>query len=261
MHIIRTLSLSTMSLLLGGLTVVLPASAEDWNWSVVPYAWATDIGLDLFVNDDPVVGADISFSDLMEKRDAAMQLHFEGQRGRGGFFFDVTYLGVSSAQATGARPPLPGGTQIESELDSTLAEAGGFYRLSGDTQGLDLIFGARMLDLDITVDFALPPPLTGTQRLSGGDTLMDGFAGLRFSTSFAERWEFMARGDLGAGDSDLAWNASAYFGYAVGKEPQNLILFGYRHLQLEFEESSGGGQGVETDLTFSGPAIGFAFRF
>ncbi|MDH5322929.1 MAG: hypothetical protein OEW81_11010, partial [Gammaproteobacteria bacterium] len=110
-------------------------------------------------------------------------------------------------------------------------------------------------------DFALPPPLTGTQRLSGGDTLTDGFAGLRYSTSFAERWEFMARGDLGAGDSDLAWNASVYFGYAVGKEPQNLILFGYRHLQFELKESSAGGQRAETDLTFSGPALGFAFRF
>lgn len=198
------LKLTTVIMITGGLATALPASADDWSWSVVPYAWATDIGLDLFVNDDPVVDADVSFSDLMDKRDAAMQLHFEGRRGRGGFFFDLTYLGVSSAQATGARPPLPGGTQIESDLDTTLAEAGGFYRLSGDTHGLELIFGARVLDLDLTMDFALPPPLTGTQRLSGGDTFTDGFAGLRYSTSFAERWKFMARGDVGAGDSDLA---------------------------------------------------------
>jgi hypothetical protein len=261
MHIVKTFRLSTVTILIGSLAAALPAHAEGWAWSVVPYAWLTDIGLDLFVNDDPVIGADIGFSDLMDKKDAAMQLHFEGQRGRGGFFFDVTILDVSSARATGARPPLPGDTQIESDLDTTLAEAGGFYRLSGDTHGLDLIFGARMLDLDLTVDFALPPPLTGTQKLSGGDTFTDGFAGLRYPTSFANRWEFMARGDVGAGDSDLAWNASAYFGYTVGKEPQNLILFGYRHLQFELKDSTGGGQRIETDLTFSGPAIGFAFRF
>lgn len=259
MKIVRTFRLSAVSLLSGSL-LAIPAVAQEWQWSVVPYVWASDIGVDVFVGDDEVIGADIGFDDILDKTDFASQLHIEGQRGRGGFFFDVTFLNLGSTQTTGARPPLPGGTQIKSDLKTTLAEAGGFYRLSGDTHGLDLIFGARVIDLDLTLDFALPPPLTGTQELSGSDTFTDGFAGLRYSTPFAERWIFTARGDVGAGDSDLAWNASAYFGYAVGKQPQNLILFGYRHLELEFKESSGG-QSEEIDMSMSGPAIGFAFRF
>jgi hypothetical protein len=258
----KTPGITAVALLICGLaTVPSSANAAEWQWALVPYVWGTAIGADVYVNDDPIIGADIGFDDILDKTDFAAQLHFEGQRGKAGFFMDVTYLNLGSSQTTSARPPLPGGTQVGSDLRTTLFEAAGFYRLSGDTHGLDLLFGARVIDLDLTVDFALPPPLTGTRRIATSETLTDGFAGLRYSTPFAERWMFTGRADVGAGDSDLSWSASAYLGYAVGKQRRNLILFGYRHLALEFKGTTGGGQRVETDMTMSGPAAGFAFRF
>ena len=251
------------AVLLAGCTSIAssPTLANDWEWSLVPYVWASAIGADVYVNDDPVVGGDISFDDILDKTDFAAQMHFEGRRGKGGFFADATYLNLGSSQTTGARPPLPGGTQINSDIRTTLLELGGFYRPSGGSHGLDIIFGARIIDMDLTLDFALPSPLTGTRQVNASDTLTDGFAGLRYVTPFAERWMFTARGDIGAGDSDLAWNASMYLGYAVGKKRQNLLVAGYRYLSLEFKGTSDGGQNIETDMTMSGPAVGFAFRF
>ena len=95
------------------------------------------------------------------------------------------------------------------------------------------------------------------------DTMnIDGFLGLSESRSHESTCIAGSglRGDAGAGDSELAWNASALLGYHVGKQRQNIILFGYRHMEIEFKES-GSGLTVQTDLTMSGPIAGFAIRF
>ena len=261
MQIVKTFRPKTLILLAASLATPLPASADDWDWTLVPYVWGIQVSLDVFANDDPVIGADISFEDLMDKRDFAIQLHLAGQRDKTGVFMDITYLNIGDKQTTVANPPLPGDTQVKSDMRTTLFEAGGSYRLSGDTKGLDLLFGARVIDFYLTLDFALPPPLTGTRRLEGNKTITDGFVGLRYSATLADRWGFAARADVGAGGSKSAWNASAYLGYTVGRQQQNVLLMGYRHLALELEESAGNGRHLDTDLTFSGPAVGFAFRF
>jgi hypothetical protein len=240
-----------------------PAEADDWEWTLIPYAWASDIGVDLFVNDDPVVGADIGFDDILDNLDFAAQIHFEGRRDKGGFFLDLTYLDLGSSQTTGARPPLPGGTEIRSDLRTMLFEAAGFYRPSGSTHGLDILLGVRVLDMDLTADFTLPlpPPLNVTRQINPSDTFTDGFVGLRYTMPFAERWMLVGRGDVGAGDSELAWNSSLSLGYLVGKKRQNFVMVGYRHLDLEFKSTASGGQAVEIDMTMSGPGVGFGFRF
>ena len=46
------------------------------------------------------------------------------------------------------------------------------------------------------------------------------------------------------------------FRYAVGKQQQNGILFGYRYKEAEFDEND-----VEEEYTFQGPAVAFNFRF
>lgn len=139
-------------------------------------------------------------------------------------------------------------------------EIGGFFRPSGGTHGLDLLFGARIIDLDMVLDITLPGPLMLSTTVTSSNSFTDGFAGLRYQAPFAERWSFTLRGDAGAGDSELAWNTSALLGYHVGKQRQNIILFGYRHMEIELEDSSSGLL-VQTDLTMSGPIVGFAFRF
>jgi hypothetical protein len=249
------------ALLLSGLVAATtPAYAADWEWTLVPYLWGPEISMDVSVRDEPVIGADLPFNDLLEKLDFALLAHFEGRRGRAGFFLDLTYLDVGESQSTVARPPLPGGTRVNTDMSTVLFELGGFYRLSGDTAGLDLLLGARAIDIDMTLDISLPPPLTATTQVSGSDTFIDAFAGLRYQTPLGERWSFIVRGDAGAGETDLAWNAQALVGYNVGKERHNVILFGYRHMEVEFKDS-GSSADLEADLTMSGPIAGFAFRF
>ena len=73
------------------------AAAEDeprWEWSITPYVWATDIGEDLKLDGDVVGGDDTAFSDLVDKIESSLQLHFEGVRDRWGLFQDVSYVEV-----------------------------------------------------------------------------------------------------------------------------------------------------------------------
>lgn len=236
------------------------AVAGEWEWTLAPYLWGSDISLDVRVNDEEVIGSDLEFSDLLDKLDFAAQVHFEGRRDKLGFFVDLTTLSTSDSLTTAARPPLPGGTLIETGTDMLLIETAGFYRPSGGSAGLDLLFGLRYTDLDVEIDVTLPDPPGGSPRIESAETLTDGFVGLRYSAPFARNWMLLLRGDVGAGDSDLALNASAYVGYQFGQRDQFSVLGGYRYLSIEYD-STANGSALELEQTMSGPALGFAFRF
>ncbi len=261
MHIMKTANISAAALLICCLAAVAsPARAADWEWTLVPYVWASDISVDVTVQNEPVFGADISFDDLVDNIDYGFQLYFEGRRGKGGFFTDLTFIKLGQTQTTVARPPLPGGTEVMSDVKTTLIEAGGFYRPSGGTDGLDLLVGIRVIDFELDLGITSPPPAALSTQVTLSANLTDAFAGIRYKAPLNERWSFVLRGDVGAGDSDRAWNALALLGYQVGKKKQKTILFGYRYLKLEFKES-GSGLTVETDMVMSGPIVGFVSRF
>ena len=261
MPTLRKTKLSTIALLVSCLSsVTSPASADDWEWSVTPYLWASDIGMDVFVHDEQIIGSDIAFSDIFDKLEVAFPIHLEVQRDKLGFFLDVMYINLGDTQTTVARPPLPDDTLVESDLKQTLFEAGGFYRPSGGSHGLDFLFGVRVIDFDMTIDLSLPAPSTVTSRVSSAKTFTDGFVGLRYGAPLGERTSIAIRGDAGAGDSELAWNASALIGYTVGKKRQNQLLIGYRHMEIELKNSHGA-LTVEPNMTMSGPITGFMIRF
>ena len=55
------------------LVLWLPAGeAAAWEWTVVPYLWASDVGLDLNVAGNDVIGANVEFKDLVDKLDGAV---------------------------------------------------------------------------------------------------------------------------------------------------------------------------------------------
>ena len=56
------------------------AAAAEWQWSLTPYAWASDIGVDATVAGRPVVDETIPIAELIEDVDTIAQFHLEGQR-------------------------------------------------------------------------------------------------------------------------------------------------------------------------------------
>ncbi len=60
-----------------------PAAAEDeWTWSLSPYLWATDVGVDVAISDNNVVDETIAFEDLLDDLERVVQIRGEARRGR-----------------------------------------------------------------------------------------------------------------------------------------------------------------------------------
>jgi hypothetical protein len=69
----------------------------------------------------------------------------------------------------------------------------------------------------------------------------------------SEKWFAQGHLDLGAGDSDFTWQLAAGVGHAFD---WGEVLLTYRHLDYEFSTDS-----PVREMTFSGPAIAFAFSW
>jgi hypothetical protein len=80
--------------------------------------------------------------------------------------------------------------------------------------------------------------------------------GARYRWAFGERWNFVVRGDIAAGDTDFTWNASAIVGRNFGDH--STLLAGYRYMVVEFDDAE---DLIDPELTLDGPLIGLMFRF
>lgn len=222
----------------------------SWEWTFVPYVWVSDVSMDVRSRGEPVGGVEVDFSDLLDKVDYALQGHVEGRRGRGGLLLDLTYIQLGKTQEIM-------GVTIFPDIELSILEGGGVFNPSGESNGLDVLYGVRVIDIDQEVDII--PPLQPDTRLRAAETattLVDGFAGLRYTAPIGRKGSFIIRGDVGAGDTDLTLNATGGFGIGLGQSGKYALLVGYRHMEIELEEGE-----VETDLTMSGPILGFRIRF
>lgn len=232
--------------------------AAEWNWTLAPYFWAAGVSTDLEVNDEPVLMSNADFGDILDKTDIAGMIHFEGRKGKAGFFVDALFLGLGEDSTINNRPPVPSGTEADADMSVSIFEVGGIWRPSGGDHGFDLLFGARSMGIDVEVDLTLPSSATTT--VGGDDNYTDVFVGGRFSRPFKERWNFIIRGDLGTGDTDLSWNAVGTLGVKFGEGDRYGVQFGYRHMELDFENDDDDVK-VETTIKMSGPIAGFVFNW
>ena len=135
-------------------------------------------------------------------------------------------------------------------------ESGVFYRPSATDTGFDVIGGIRYTDTD--TNLIVTPANTQPQRFDTGDSFTDVYVGARYLHRFNETWDFSVRGDYGFGGSDgalnliagVGWRSSGYFGL-------HLV---YRHLAFDFDQRVDG-EPATSEFDFSGPALGFMFRF
>jgi hypothetical protein len=237
-------------------------TAADWEWNFAPYLWGPSASLDVTVHNDPVISADASFQDLLHKTDFAGSFHFEGQCQHAGFFVDVMWLNLGADQTSSARPPLPGGTQTTVDVNIGLYEAAGFYRVAGKARGLDLIFGARMFDYRSRLDATIPPPVNAKISRGTDKNFIDAFGGVRYLTPIGKRWDFLIRGDVGTGETDLSWNALASFGVRLGKTDLYNLRFGWHHMELDVSDDDNPLHvETESNLTLTGPFFAFAMKF
>lgn len=231
------------------------SSAEEIDWLIAPYLWLPAISLDQTI-DTGGGGGGISASDLLSKTESAGMIRFEAARKRWGLTVDYIWLSLADQTSLQAQPPLNIGIDIDGELDLTVIEFGGFYRPTGKIEGVNYLLGVRQIGTDKHI---VATPNNGQPQVFDSDSdVTDIFLGGRYIHRFNDRWDFNIRGDYSFGDSEGTLNLLASVGMRVAG-PFGLQL-GYRHAVIEFEEDVDGVQNT-TEISLSGPYLGFVFRF
>ena len=232
------------SLLLSTVLISFPASAqsdEEWQVSGALNLWGAGIKGSL-INGTKI---DVGFSDTLENLDLTFMGTLEARKSKWSMVGDLIYLGVS--QDTGAT--LPSGAGVDAEVTGLVLNLIGGHNLLDTEDGrIDVIFGARHIDLETKIK-AVGPGAIGTRDGDAWDAII-GIRGQRF---IDEKWYLPYHFDVGAGDSDSTWQALVGVGYRYNWGD---VTFAYRRVEWEFDASA-----PIQDMAFSGPGVQFKWHF
>jgi len=224
---------------------------NSWQHTLAPlYLWGVSMSGDM--TSGPVTAPlEVEFEDAISELEATYTVHYEGAKGNWGVILDYSYLNLTpSLDAPG--PPV----SLDIEMKNTIAEVAALYRFGADNPW-QLLAGYRSYVLDVTID-GLPSPLAPGSRLSIDETINDIFVGGRYVTRINDKWSFTGRADIGAGDSDLVWNAFAAFDYQFTKLLSGFV--GWRVLDYDVDMGSGADQ-FKYDMNHSGPLLALKFHW
>ena len=223
---------------------------NTWQNTLAPlYLWGVSMsGTSTFGTS--TVPLDIEFTDAVSDLEGIFTFHYEGAKGNWGIIADYSFLNLTP------KAEIPGtSVQLNVDMKNTIAEIAGLYRF-GPNNPWQLLAGFRSYDLDITVT-NLPPPAPVSQ-IAIKETINDFFIGGRYMRDINDKWSFIGRADIGAGDSDLVWNVLAAFDYRFTKL---LSAFaGWRVLNYDVDTGSGADT-FKYDMNHSGPILALAFHW
>jgi hypothetical protein len=233
------------------------ATQDQWQFSAAIYLWGADISGQTVGGSEVEVG----FSDLVDNLEMAFMGAFAARKNNWSFLTDVIYLDLGVDNTADLSVPVgpiqvPVTTSTELDLQGLILQfAGGYSLYSEGKSRLDLIGGARYLDLDTGLFLELQSLGPGQSRtFSDSLTAWDGIVGLKGNASLGERWFLPYYLDVGAGQSKLTWQATAGIGFRAG-QVWDLALV-YRHLEWDLDSTR-----LIDDISFSGPTLGVIFRW
>jgi len=237
-------------------------SAQDIEWTIAPYLWASDVTLDVTIENDPVLGGTVPFRDLVDKLEGAFMLHGEvsGQR----FGALLGFITISLADSS-SRQLIVGSINTDVDLDLDFLELAGFYRfgeMAAGSAAFDILLGARLVDVVTRMDFQItggPVDILAERDIDVSET--DWMIGGRVMGKWNDRWGYRVRADVAGGGTDGTVNALATINYTFGQTGLFTLDGGYRYMNLELEDTLNVNLASESDIVFSGPLIGFIFNF
>lgn len=270
----QTLILRIVSIGLLGLLGLSTAHAsegqteEGWSFSLTPYIWLPTIDGQLKFSVPPDSGGpivDTGPNSYLENLDFAILLAGEARKGRWSLLGDFVYLDFSGSDAKTLAVELPSGDIVPvidagtetSLLGALVTFAPGYSVYSTPKANMDFFAGVRYLGIEPGVDWRIDGPVdkfpaTGT-RSEDADVL-DAIIGVRGQAKLGDsNWSIPYYFDVGTGDSDITWQASAGISYSFSWIDLKMV---YRYLDYDMEDDH-----LLQDLSFSGPALGVTFHF
>jgi hypothetical protein len=221
-------------------------SSNEWKFIGNIYLWAASI--------EGTTGGgnqiDLSFSDILDNLDFTFMGGLEARKSKWSLVGDLIYLSLQDGQ--GATLPSGGNIRTDVEIDGWVINLlAGYNLLNTPSSLVDVVFGARYLDLETTINTSLSGGQPRERSQSGN--VWDGVIGIRGKQYLGDKWYIPYQLDIGTGDSDQTWQGMAGIAYELKR--WNLAL-AYRHIEWEFDSDNS-----IDDLNFSGPGFLAQFRF
>lgn len=239
-----------------GLVLTSPtALADEASWEHTLAVYMVGAALDGSTGvGDVTADVDVSFSDILDNLDMGFMFAYRGERGPWSIGFDFSFMGLEG-DASGLGPA--GGASARVESDQYIIQLDIGHAL---TERLGIYGGVRYTELDLDVRLEGGGPLDETLERSASKNWADPVVGLRYAMPLSDRWTLVAKGDLGGFGvaSDFTWQATAFAAYGIGEHA--MLLLGYRHIYVDYEDGSGDRR-FQWDVTTAGPAAAFAWRF
>ena len=263
------------------------AAAQDnsdrWQFSLTPYLWLPTIDGALKYSPPSGGGSptlEVGPTDWLDLLNIGALISGSARKGRYSISSDFVYLSLTSENdgrvisvednitVPGVPVPIPISATLNlntrTDLDGLVwMIAAGYALQETETSSLDVFAGARYFSVDVATSWDLTADITtpgGTVVLPAQGSIAsdvdiwDGIIGVRGYANFVSgKVSVPYYFDVGAGDSDLTWNAmlgmSREFGWGE-------LVIAYRHLDYDQDAD-----GLLKNFSFSGPGIGARFNF
>jgi opacity protein-like surface antigen len=255
---------------LGGVTIALllvfcwanHAAAQDinkWQYELTLYGWYTDIGGTVNHPGSPVMPEGpfkFDASDILDSLSMVFMGGFEARKNRWSIITDMVYLDVGGDKTTTitTRPGVPVTASVDLDISTwIIGGAIGYDLVQDDRMTLAVVGGARYTAMDTDSTLTLQGVTARSSKNSASEDLLDGIVGVRGFINLTEHWYLPYYADIGAGGSDLTWQALAGIGYRFSWGDLKLA---YRYLDYEMDDGK-----LLADLNVSGFLLGISFHF
>lgn len=222
---------------------------SDWEFNLAPfYLWVVTLEGDVVMG--PAGGnVSLDFEQIFDNLEAAFIVHFETTyKDKFGFLFDTNYIDIGSSTS------LPT-TDLDIDLQTTLAELVPYYRLNNGDHKVDFLAGILYSKVSTDVGFSNLP-----QNFDMTEDWVDPYIGIRWGWKFADGWGLSVKGAIGGFgvSSDLIWEGAGLITWQPWKYAN--FLLGYRAVGIDYTTGSGATL-FEYDVTMSGPILGINFTW
>jgi hypothetical protein len=249
-----------------------PANWESgkWQFAATIYGFIPTIdGKVNYAGDSGSSDIHISKSNVLEDLKMTFMGAFDAHNGRWGMFTDVLYvdLGGSKSQTRNfsiGSIGLPASTTTDLSLDlkGVVWTVAGEYRVVSDPAWtVDLLAGARLLDVKPTLNYAINgdlgpisiPGRNGSKQVN--ESLWDGIVGVKGRYAFGDdrKWFVPFYLDVGTGQTKVTWQGAAGVGYAYHWGD---VIAMWRYVDWNAKT----GKPIE-DFNLNGPMVGATFRW
>jgi hypothetical protein len=265
-----TVAAPLLALALAG-TVPMAAQAQGtgsgWQFEAALYGWFPAISGTTSFPDGGGSSIELNSGDVIDALKFAFFTAFQARNGEWGLFTDIAYADLGGSKSAsrdftiggGQLPPVGLSANLDLDVKTWIWTIAGTYELKNDAAAsMDLLFGARMLDMTTRLRWSLNGSggnLARSGEAEVSDTNWDALVGLKGRAYLGEdrKWFVPYYADVGTGESRLTWQVNAGIGYQFD---WGALIASWRYLDYDFKSDS-----KVQSLSLNGPLVGVVFKF